>query len=147
MSDFKKEINVFLTKTFNNILMFEQKCLNESENKLTINDIHIIEQIGLEGSKKMTDIADAMGVTLATMTASADRLVKKGCIIRKRSETDRRIVLISLTRYGEVMCKLHERFHNKMVNKVTEDFSEGELEILSAALSKLSDFFAAANSR
>lgn len=147
MSDFKKEINVFLTKTFNNILMFEQKCLNESENKLTINDIHIIEQIGLEGDKKMTDIADAMGVTLATMTASADRLVKKGCIIRKRSETDRRIVLISLTHYGEVMCKLHERFHNKMVNKVTEKLSEGELEMLSAALSKLSDFFEAASSR
>jgi len=145
VADFKTDINIFLTKIFNTILVFEQKCLNESKNNLTINDIHIIEQIGLEGNKKMTDIADAIGVTLATMTSSADRLEKKGCIVRERSKSDRRMVLLSLTRYGSVMCKLHSRFHERMVSRVVEGFSEEELKVLSSALVKLSNFFEHAN--
>lgn len=144
MADLKKDISIFLTKIFNNILIFEQRCLNESRNDLTISDIHIIEQIGLKGKKKMSDVAEAMCITLATMSSSADRLEKKECIVRERSKSDRRIVLLSLTRYGKVMCKLHERFHEKMVNKVTEDFSDEELKVLSSALSKLSEFFAEA---
>jgi DNA-binding MarR family transcriptional regulator len=147
MADFQKNIAAFFTNIFNNILAFEQKCLVESKNNLTISDIHIIDQIGLNGKKKMTDVADAMGVKPATMSSSADRLEKKGCVRRERSEADRRVVLLSLTRYGRVMCKLHERFHIKMANKVTEDFTEDELKVLAAALSKLGDFFAAENSR
>lgn len=144
MSDYKKDINLFLADIFNNILVFEQACLNDSKNNLTISDIHIIEEIGIKGKKKMTKVAEAMGITLATMSSSADRLEKKGCIVRERSVTDRRIVLLSLTRYGTVVCKLHERFHERMVNKVTENFSDDELKILSSALSKLSEFFAVA---
>ncbi len=147
MGDFKTDINIFLTKVFNTILVFEQKCLNESKNTLTINDIHIIEQIGLEGKKKMTDIAEAMGVKLATMTSSADRLERKGCITRERSKSDRRMVLLSLTHYGSVIYRLHTRFHERMVNKVVEGFSEEELRVLSLALVKLSDFFAVAKPR
>jgi DNA-binding MarR family transcriptional regulator len=138
---FNEQINQFLTEIFNNILAFEQKCLNESKINLTISEIHIIEQIGISGNKKMTDVAEAMGITLATMTAAADRLEKKGCIVRERSNADRRIVLLSLTRYGSVVFKLHNRFHKRMVGKVVEEFDEKEIEVLSSALLKLNDFF------
>ncbi|OQB13990.1 MAG: Multiple antibiotic resistance protein MarR [Firmicutes bacterium ADurb.Bin193] len=147
MPDYKKDINIFLTRIFNHILSYEQRCLNEPKSNLTINDFHTIEQIGLDGNKKMTDIADAMGVTLATMTSAADRLEKKGCIRRERSMSDRRIVLLSLTRFGRVMCKLHDRFHERMVNKATENLTAEEMETLFHALSKLNDFFEGANNK
>jgi len=130
-----------LTDIFNNILAFEQQSISKSKSKLTINEIHIIEQIGLSGDKKMTDIADAMGVTLAAMTAAADRLEKKGCIARERSDTDRRIVLLSLTRYGRVICKMHSRFHKQMVDKILEGITAEEVKVLTSALKKLNDFF------
>lgn len=138
---FGKEMNRFLTEIFNNILAYEQKCINESKINLTISEIHIIEQIGISGSKKMTDAAEAMGITLATMTAAADRLEKKGCIVRERSSADRRIVLLSLTRHGSAVFRLHNRFHERMVDKVSEEFDEKELELLSGALYKLNEFF------
>jgi DNA-binding MarR family transcriptional regulator len=137
---FIKQINQFLTDIFNNIIAFEQRTLAESKSELTISDIHTIEQIGLGGKKKMTDIAEAMGITLAAMTSAADRLEKKGCIMRERSDSDRRMVFLSLTRYGRVVYKLHERFHKRMVEKVIKDFSEDELVILSKALSGLNEF-------
>ncbi|NLB81154.1 MAG: MarR family transcriptional regulator, partial [Clostridiaceae bacterium] len=111
-----EQINLFLTEILNNIHAFEQKKLIETESKLTITEIHAIEQIGLQGDKKMTDVADSLGITLATMTAVADRLEKKGCIVRSRSKTDRRIVILALTRYGIVVFKLHKRFHERMVS-------------------------------
>lgn len=138
---FIKQINQFITDIFNNIIAFEQRTLTESKSELTISDIHTIEQIGLGGKKKMTDIAEAMGITLAAMTSAADRLEKKGCIMRERSDSDRRMVFLSLTRYGRVVYKLHERFHKRMVEKVIKDFSEDELVILSKALSGLNEFF------
>lgn len=138
---FCEQINRFLTDIFNNILVIEQKSLNKTNSELTISEIHIVEQIGLTGNKKMTDIAEASGITLATMTAAADRLERKGCIVRERSDIDRRIVLLSLTRYGRVIFKLHKRFHEQMVNNVTEGFSENEIETLISALAKLNDFF------
>lgn len=141
MTDFKIEINRFLTETYNNILAFEQKQVGKSAKHLTINDVHIIEQIGLEGNKKMTDIAENMGITLATMTSAADRLERKGCIKRERSTTDRRIVLLSLTRDGMVTYKLHERFHMRMVEKVIKGMEGEELKVLSKALVKLNSFF------
>jgi DNA-binding MarR family transcriptional regulator len=141
MPDFKNEINYFLTETFNNILAFEQKQIAKSAKHLTINDVHIIEQIGPEGNKKMTDIAENMGITLATMTAAADRLERKGCIKRERSTADRRIVLLSLTRDGMITYKLHHRFHMRMVDKIVEGLNSAELQLLSKMLSKLNSFF------
>ena len=75
------------------------------------------------------------------MTSAADRLEKKGCITRERSDSDRRMVFLSLTRYGRVVYRLHERFHKRMVEKVIKDFSEEELIMLSKALSGLNEFF------
>ncbi|MCK9478488.1 MAG: MarR family transcriptional regulator [Firmicutes bacterium] len=143
--EFSEKINSFLIDIFDNILIFEQRSLSKSNSNLSIGEIHIIEQIGLSGNKKMSDIADATGVTLATMTAAADRLERKGCITRERSEVDRRIVLLSLTRYGRVIFKLHRRFHEQMVNKITDGFDDIEIKVLLSALAKLNDFFGKQN--
>jgi len=141
VTEFKENINYFLVEIFNNILAFEQRCLNRFGGNFTINDVHIIEQIGLDGKRKMTDIAEAMGVRLASMTSAADRLERKGCIVRERSAVDRRIVLMSLTQYGRVTFKLHKRFHDRMANKVIEAFTDEELRVLSPALASLNEFF------
>jgi len=141
MPDFKSEISLFLKTIYNNILAFEQKQLAKTNTNLTINEVHIIDQIGLDGEKKMTDVAEKMGITLATMTAAADRLEQKGCIVRERSKTDRRIVLLSLTRNGKVTFMMHERFHLRMVDKVVASMSDEEMAVLTKAIMRINDFF------
>ncbi|MFZ5986197.1 MAG: MarR family winged helix-turn-helix transcriptional regulator [Bacillota bacterium] len=49
----------------------------------------------------MSQIADYTGVPMSTATGVVDRLVKHGYLIRERSESDRRIVVIKLTAKGK----------------------------------------------
>jgi DNA-binding MarR family transcriptional regulator len=49
------------------------------------------------GMSVMTDFAQGIGVPLSTATRIVNRLVKKGIVVRRRSDEDRRIVEIDLS--------------------------------------------------
>jgi DNA-binding MarR family transcriptional regulator len=49
------------------------------------------------GKSVMTDFAQGIGVPLSTATRIVNRLVKKGIVVRRRSDEDRRIVEIDLS--------------------------------------------------
>ena len=49
----------------------------------------------------MSQLSDQMNFPMSTATGIVDRLVKKGYIQRDKSESDRRIVVISLTEKGK----------------------------------------------
>ena len=53
------------------------------------------------GECKVTTLAKEKGVSLPTITGLLDRLVKAGFVQRRRDETDRRAVLVSLSKKGE----------------------------------------------
>ncbi len=56
--------------------------------------------IDRHGEIIMSQIADYVQIPMSTATSIIDRLVKKGLVQRGRSETDRRIVTISLSDKG-----------------------------------------------
>ena len=72
----------------------------EEYKNVTTNDMHVIEAIGIGSPKNMTAVAKELGVTTGTLTISVNSLVKKGLADRVRSEEDRRVVLVSLSRKG-----------------------------------------------
>ena len=49
------------------------------------------------GKSVMSDFAQGIGVPLSTATRIVNRLVKKGIVVRRRSDEDRRIVEIDLS--------------------------------------------------
>lgn len=54
----------------------------------------------LNGPMRMTDLASDLGVTLATATGLADRLVEKEMVTRESDPRDRRVVLCRLSESG-----------------------------------------------
>lgn len=60
---------------------------------------------------------------------------------RKRSETDRRVVYISLTEQGERAYYHHEQFYKQMIQAMMQDISEEEMKVLTKALNHLEIFF------
>jgi DNA-binding MarR family transcriptional regulator len=67
---------------------------------LTSSQAHILELLENGGSQKVSDIAEALDITLSAVTGLADRLLTAGYIKRDRSELDRRIVLLKVTELG-----------------------------------------------
>lgn len=140
--DINGTLNELLVRLFRNINVIEERALRTEEYKdVTVNDIHVIEAIGMEEAKNMTSVARSLEVTTGTLTIAINSLVKKGYVDRVRSEEDRRVVLISLSDKGKRAYLHHRKFHDQMIDTVVEQLSEEEQQVLEKALAKLNQFF------
>lgn len=138
----RRHVNDLLVETFNSILRVEENVVrNRLTEGLTISEVHTIHAIGLHGSSPMNVIAARLDVTLATCTTAVGKLVAKGFAERSRSDTDRRQVLVSLTKEGRQAYRVHELFHKEMVDAAFADLTEEEEAVLVRALTKVRDFF------
>lgn len=134
--------NNLLVMLFNEILDVEQKALiTGSFQEISINDMHILDAIGISEPKNMGTVAKAMSVTMGTLTTAINSLVKKGYVTRVRSAEDKRVVLISLTDKGKAAYEKHAAFHQRMVQTVMEGFDNEELDLLAEAMQKLRSYF------
>ena len=135
-------VNSILVKMFKDILDIEERALITSEYKdISVNDMHIMEAIGIQEPNNMSTVAKAVSVTTGTLTIAINHLVKKGYVERTRSEEDRRVVLVSLSEKGEKAFLHHKIFHEKMVMAVLDDLNPKETKDLTRALLKLQNFF------
>jgi len=135
-------LNELLVDLFNDILIIEQNALAEGKfNDLSITEIHTIEEIGMYGSRTMSEIAMDLGITVGTLTIAMNNLVKKGYVNRQRSDRDRRVVEISLTRKGKLAFRVHEKFHTDMIKNTIDGLTDEEGVVLNSALEKLNKFF------
>ncbi len=73
----------------------------DSSRELTEAEWDVLRILGRQGECMMRDVAATCEVALSTMTGIVDRLVKKELVQRRHSETDRRVVLATLTERGK----------------------------------------------
>ena len=133
-----KEFKIILVKLFNDILDYEESVLRASEFKdLTNNDIHVIRAIGINEKKNMSMIAKELAVTIGTLTISINSLVRKGYVIKERSEKDKRVVFVNLSSKGEAAFSRNEELYDQMVNSMLEDLEDNEMDILMRSLLKV----------
>ena len=135
-------LNEVLVSLFRDVNDIEQKAIITSEfEDITNNDMHVIEAIGIDAPKNMSSIARVLSVTVGTLTISMNSLVKKGYVVRRRSEEDRRVVFISLSEKGRNAYFHHKRFHEQMIQGAIDGLTEEELSALVKALTKLNSWF------
>ena len=142
-------VNDILVKLFNEIMDVEERALITSEYKdISVNDMHVIEAIGIREPKNMSTVARAVSVTVGTLTIAINHLVKKGYVERRSVPGDARLKCVSLTAKGEenqdpldIVFFHHRMFHEKMVMEVLDGMDKEETEVLTRALTKLQKFF------
>ena len=113
-------------------------------NYLKANDVHtkhIIEAIGIAEPRTMSMISKSLGVTMGTLTTGINGLVRKGYVVRNRSDRDRRIVYASLTEKGIAAYHHHMKFHKSMIDSIMQDLSEDEAVVLNKTFNRLETFF------
>lgn len=142
MNEDQRIINELLVEIFNDILIIEQNAISSGEfSDISVTEIHTIEAIGISELKSMSEIAALLDITVGTLTIAINNLVKKGYVERQKSENDRRIVRVSLTKKGKIAYRLHEKFHSDMVLSCIQGLTENETNILVGSLGKLNNFF------
>ena len=138
----KRILNETLVKLFNDVMSIEEKAVITEEFKdITNNDMHIIEAIGIEEPRRMSDIAKRLDVTMGTLTTNMNSLEDKGYIIRERSTTDKRVVLVVLTPKGKKAFYHHRGFHQNLIKAIVKGLDEDEMKVMIKCLLNLNEFF------
>lgn len=134
-------LNELLVDLFHDILEIEEKSLRDNGSDLTITEMHTIHAVGEERPRTMTEVSRDLNITMGTLTTGVDKLIKKGYLVRKRTEEDKRVVLVELTEKGVEAKRMHDSFHQEMISSVIEVLNDDEEIVLIQALKKLIGFF------
>jgi DNA-binding MarR family transcriptional regulator len=93
-----------------------------------------------DGTRRITELTELVGVAQPTMTLLVRRLEQKGWVAREGAPDDGRVVMISITRDGRAA---HKRFRAEALEAMRADLealSDRELRALVAATDALSSF-------
>ena len=140
-----EELNTLFVDTFTAIMRVEEKSLKHvGQGELSIAEFHTLECIGQgqDNCRTVGEIAEALGVTVPTVTVCVNKLVKKGYVTKTKSEKDARIAIVELTAAGQKMNRLHRFFHEQIVLSIRREFDDEEMEYLLRCIRKLNTFFA-----
>ena len=88
------------------IKAFDDSCMKMISSELSDHELQVIVFLGKNQNVRMKDIAGHMNLGGSSLTAISDKLVEKGCVERRRSCSDRRIVRLFLTEKGEKIFKV-----------------------------------------
>lgn len=135
-------MNELMVDIFNGILTIEQTALKDGSFKdISVTEIHTIEAIGMYTARTMSEVALDLGITVGTLTKAIGNLVRKGYVQRERSQEDRRVVKITLTKRGKLAYRIHAKFHRDMVKEIIKGMSNTEEKVLINALEKINYCF------
>lgn len=104
---------------------------------ITPSQLVLLRLLDEGGERSAGQIAQSMGITQATTTGLVHKLEARGLIERKRGETDKRQVWLSLTDAGHAALSqspdgIHERFEQEF-----EELSDWEQSMLIASLERI----------
>jgi len=124
---------------FDKLVMQGNKQLTEtlSQYALTVAQYLSMEALQSKGSEcSMSELAERIQQSSATMTGIVDRLVEKSWVSRRRSEEDRRAVFVNLTADGENLLKrvAHARRQSVMetIHKMNPADVDAFIQLLSS---------------
>lgn len=134
-------LNELLVGMFNYILYLEERNLKQKGVKLSMNEVHILENIQKTSDNSMSHIAKRLMVTQGTLTTNVAKLVTKGYVERLRDPADKRVVRLNITEKAEEVLKVHEDFHREMIDKTIGDLGLDENEVLIQSLENILEYF------
>ncbi len=104
---------------------------------LTTPQLKVVLLLYLGGPARMSALASALGVTLATATGVVDRLMDRGMVLRENSSEDRRVVVCRLSEKGHELTDRLYISARERARDLLQGLTEAQLNKLDEALSSL----------
>jgi DNA-binding MarR family transcriptional regulator len=79
----------------------ERRPEDRRERECSVTELRALAVLGRQRPIMMSDLAEAMKVTVSTATRTIDKLVAKGLVARQRVKDDRRVVRVDFSPKGE----------------------------------------------
>lgn len=116
-----KKLEEAFTYVANQTLVIEEKTMDVKQiPDLAIGELHVVEMVNKNNNKPMSLIAKKLNVTVGSLITCVNRLCQKDYLIRTRDEMDHRVILLSVTPKAKKVLKVHDKFHNDILNLALE---------------------------
>ena len=113
-------------------------CCDYDREEITPSLMECLQYVYLHGGPPIREIAHGLEVSLSAASQLVDRLVKKGLLTRRESDSDRRLTKVELTVDGEEVVKQMRERRSKwfasIVDVMPEDKRQAFLEGLEGFL-------------
>lgn len=99
----------------------------------------ILNTILRNGEQRLGDLAEQLDFTSGAVTAICDKLESRGFAIRKRSESDRRSIVLDITEQGREMLYRNREVGTYVIETIFGAFSVEELKDQISYFKRLND--------
>lgn len=104
---------------------------------LTVPQLFLVQELQTQPGLTLTELSERLGLSKSTVSGMVDRLLRQGVIMRRRSETDRRVVHLylapALLEQTSRLTVLKENYLARLLGRL----EPGEVDEIIAALEKL----------
>lgn len=104
---------------------------------LTTPQLKVVLLLFISGPSRMSEIASALGVSLATATGVLDRLVERGLVIREGHPEDRRVVICHLSAEGDKLISGLWQLSRDRAGELMRALTPSQLLLITRALEAL----------
>lgn len=135
----KNETGILITKKLKKVMFLIKHSIDDEFKKLNLTEPQgmLIRCLAHNGDMRVSDLSKKLDLSNSTVSGIVDRLVKTGILQRKRSESDRRVVIISLCEgYKHTAKDNFKKIENKL-GKIMSEGSDDDLQMILNALEKL----------
>ena len=114
---------------------------NSGISNLTINQYNYIDAIYMLGIPTITEIANKLNITKASVTTGIIKLIKMGYVIKTQSSEDKRVFHVSLTEAGKRLIKAKYQVLKEYGEFISASLSDDEARQFEKTLIKLVNLF------
>ena len=141
MLKYKELLNTVITLT--QVNSYFAKVLNENISKFGLNltDFSVLDLLFQKGEQTTQKIGEKMLITSGSITYIVNKLEKMELICRNKSEIDKRITYIKLTKKGRETIFELLPLQIEKINEIFSDFSREDLINLNHLLKKFNFSF------
>jgi MarR family 2-MHQ and catechol resistance regulon transcriptional repressor len=104
---------------------------------ITLSEYRVLRLISEEGACPMVKLARDQMMTKGGVTGLIDHLEKQGFLERIRSESDRRVINIEITKEGRKLVERGTALYQKFLEKSLENLTEEEIKTFLRILNKM----------
>ncbi|HTT93762.1 MAG TPA: MarR family transcriptional regulator [Solirubrobacterales bacterium] len=102
----------------------------------------LLVELCVRGPLHAGELAEVVGASAATVSGMLDNLCAAELVERSRSEADRRLVVVKLTRRGKRKVEARKALWRRRWEEALEGVEEEELRVAGRVLDRIGDIFA-----
>lgn len=95
--------------------------------KVSFPQFKMLHYLKKQGPLKVSEVADALGITSAAVTGITDKLLAEGYVTRERAENDRRVVIITVTEQGEAVIEQILESQKETIQMIFSKLEEADI--------------------